>query len=99
MRSVSEHSDPAVRRALALLLDDERPTFPIDVIDPDPKKYPIFRAAPATEAVTDQIGKRLLVNRKGPGFSDDSMLAALLAHEQEHVRRNGQPDQYDEGPA
>lgn len=95
----SPEMDPAIQRAMALLVDGERPTFPIEVIDPDPKKFPIFRVAPATEAITDQIGKKILVNRKGPGFSDDTMLAALLAHEQEHARRNGQPDQYDEGPA
>lgn len=91
--------DPAVARAMALLLDDEKPSLPIEVIDPDPLKFPIFRIRPKTEGITDGTKHEIFLNRQSPAFSDDLLLASVLAHEQEHARRIGQPDQYDEGPA
>jgi hypothetical protein len=99
IRREAEHADPAVARALALLLEEERPTVPIRVIDPDPKLYPIFRIRPNAEGITDQRKREIFVNRKAPSFGDDALLASVLAHEMEHARRIGQPDQYDEGPA
>jgi len=89
--------DPAITRALALLREDERPTVPIEMIDPDPAKYPIFRIRPNTTAIGDDIKKRILVNRKTA--TNDQLLASYLAHEQEHVKRWGTPSHYDEmGP-
>ena len=91
--------DPAVARALALLTDDERPTLPIEMIDPDPAKNPIFKFRPKTEAITDAPTKKILLSRSAPSLKNDQLLAAILAHEAEHARHMGQPDQYEEGPA
>ena len=91
--------DPAIARALALLTDEERPTLPVELIDPDPQKNPIFRVKPKTEGITDFHNRKILISRSAQSFKDDNLLAAIIAHEAEHARRGGQPDQYDEGPA
>ena len=95
----ANNQDPAITRALALLTDDERPTYSIEVIDPDPVKYPIFKNRPKTEAMVDSYLQKLFVNRQGPSFADDRLLASKLAHEGEHIRHVGQPDRWLEGPA
>lgn len=91
--------DPAVARALALLTDDERPTIPIEMIDPDPAKNPIFKFRPKTEAITDEHNKKIYLSSGAPSLKNDQLLAAILAHEAEHARHLGAPEQFNEGPA
>jgi hypothetical protein len=89
--------DPAITRALGLLQDDERPTFKVTLVDPDPVKFPIFRIKPDTIGLNDRRKQEIFINRSA--VKDDQMLAAIIAHEQEHVKRYGQPDEHDERPA
>lgn len=91
--------NPAIARALALLTDEERPTLPVETIDPDPAKNPIFRVRPKTEGITDAAQKKIFISNSAPSFKDDALLAAILAHEAEHARHLGMPEQYEEGPA
>jgi hypothetical protein len=89
--------DPAITRALLLLRDEEKPTVPVRMVDPDPVKYPIFRIRPNATGLTDERNKQILINRKTA--TNDELLASFLAHEQEHVKRWGTPDVWNEsGP-
>jgi hypothetical protein len=87
--------DARVRRAVALLGPEDRPTVPVVVVQDVQALYRrrFGRAAdPRVEAVYDD--GRIYVNARSGSYRDRYKLASVLAHEQVHAR-----GVVDEGPA
>jgi hypothetical protein len=99
---VLQYPDPSLYQAATLLTPEERPTTPVRLIDPDPEKHPIFRVNPNLNGIADPYGQAIRINRESPYYKgkDREPLAALIAHEAEHMRRlKNNPDDWAELPA
>lgn len=87
-RELAQYPDERLYKSASLLKPEERPTVPVKLIDPDPKKYPIFRLNPNVAGLTDRINNQIWVNRNSEDYKkadkDPYYLSALMAHEQVH---------------
>lgn len=92
---VLQYPDKKLYKAALKLLPEERPKVPVRALDP---QSDIFGGKKIAAAWNGPV-KEISVNNKSPEYGDNSLLAAVMAHEAEHERRSGQPDFRVEGPA
>lgn len=97
---LAQYPDEKLYNAATLLKPDERPTVPVHVAPNDPQQFYILKRQPKTEALTNDKASGtpgITVFKDTPSYDspDTRLLAALLAHEAVHAKR----DDYDERPA
>lgn len=97
LQELNQYPDVDLYKAAGLLKTEDRPRAPVRLIDPDPKKYPIFRQGRKIEGISDVPNRTIYINRGGEGYASKDLfrLAGTLAHEGEHIRRGD----FEEGPA
>ena len=94
---IPQYPDKNLLKAAILLRPEERPNVPVRVRPPE---------GPGWEGHDPQVSGfwnkpvgEITINPNSKDYKNKVALAALLAHEGEHARRAGLPDENIEGPA
>ena len=90
---LTQYPDKKLYKAATLLTPEERPKVPVKTMD--------LPNDDLLEGKFDKDKHEIRVNRSSSYYKkkDPALLAAALAHEAEHARRVGQPDELAEAPA
>lgn len=89
---VAQYPDAKLYNAASLLNEEERPSAPVRLVDPDPQKHPIFRVNPrvAGWASRRPDDPHIAINRESSDYksSGGKWLAGILAHEAKHLKQD-----------
>jgi hypothetical protein len=88
LHEVAQYPDTKLYGAASKLKPEDRPTVPVRLYDDPEPIYKQFGYRPNKGAAGLVGGNKdtIYINRKNSAYKDPTSLAAILGHEQEHVR-------------